>query len=370
MTVRLIAFGDSIFEGWDGHEGIDRSKRIPETIGKINGWDVTNKAVGGTQFSGNNSFDSFTAQTNFYAYDVVLVGFGVNDWCYPSSLDSEQQAIEQGIRNIRATSPDIPIVFELPTQDFRNGSTSLDDKNSHGWSQNDLCDLILRVANQNGCTAYDWRSDPLITYANHTTTLGDGQVHPTEATMNEMAQRLAPVVKQSYDNRKKSNNNNNNNQNNNNNGNNDKPDPEQKGPVQLTKLTDPFNVGDVFKANSDKVIQATNQIYQKIIDLYGMEDTKKVTLDFENGKDLNRKLRNSIVISFLNLQHLMNDLIDFCNEQGFMDPLGETPHITINQPRQLDIDEDGNYQNQYNNQWNIIESTINKLLGYVKEMED
>ena len=49
MTVRLIAFGDSIFEGWDGHEDIDRSKRIPETIGKINGWDVTNKAVGGTQ---------------------------------------------------------------------------------------------------------------------------------------------------------------------------------------------------------------------------------------------------------------------------------------------------------------------------------
>lgn len=366
MTVRLIAFGDSIFEGWDGHEDIDRSKRIPETIGKINGWDVTNKAIGGTQFSGNNSFDSFTAQTNFYAYDIVLVGFGVNDWCYPSSIDSEQQAIEQGIRNIRATNPDIPIVFELPTEDFRKGSTSLDDKNSRGWSQNDLCDLILRVANQNGCTAYDWRSDPLITYANHTTTLGDGQVHPTQATMDAMAQRLAPVVKEAYDNRKKSNNNDN--QNNNNNGNNDKPEPDQKGPVQLTKLTDPFLVGDVFKVNSDKVIQAANQIYQKISDLYEMQDTKKVTLNFTNSKSLNRELRNAVVSSFVSLQSVMNDLIDFCNEQGFMDPLGKTPHIEIAPPRQLALDDD--YQSKYNQQWDTIATTINKLLGYVKEMED
>ena len=367
MTVRLIAFGDSIFEGWDGHEDIDRSKRIPETIGKINGWGVTNKAVGGTQFSGNNSFDSFTAQTNFYAYDIVLVGFGVNDWCYPSSLDSEQQAIEQGIRNIRSTNPDIPIVFELPTEDFRNGSTSLDDKNSRGWSQNDLCDLILRVANQNGCTAYDWRSDPLITYTNHTTTLGDGQVHPTQATMDAMAQRLAPVVKEAYDNRKKSNNNDN--QNNNNNGNDDKPDPDQKGPVQLIKLTDPFLVGAVFKVNSDKVIQAANQIYQKISDLYEMQDTKEVTLNFANSKALNRKLRNSVVSSFLSLQSVMNDLIDFCNSHGFIDDItGMTPHITIEPPRQLDLGEA--YQNQYNQQWNTLATTLNRLLGYVKNLEE
>lgn len=362
MTVRLIAFGDSIFEGWDGHEDIDRSKRIPETIGKINGWDVTNKAVGGTQFSGNNSFDSFTAQTNFFAYDIVLVGFGVNDWCYPSSLDSEQQAIEQGIRNIRATNPDIPIVFELPTEDFRKGSTSLDDKNSRGWSQNDLCDLILRVANQNGCTAYDWRSDPLITYANHTTTLGDGQVHPTQATMDAMAQRLAPVVKAAWDNRKRADNNNHDDHHDDNHN-------EQKGPVQLVKLTDPFKIGDVFQENSNKVVQTINQIYDKVSDISGIEEAKKVKLDFTNTDQLNRELRNSILQSFTKLRALTNDLIDFCNSHGFIDDItGMTPHITIEPPRQLDLGEA--YQNQYNQQWNTLATTLNRLLGYVKNLEE
>lgn len=50
------------------------------------------------------------------------------------------------------------------------------------------------------------------------------------------------------------------------------------------------------------------------------------------------------------------------------DPLGKTPHIEIAPPRQLALDDD--YQSKYNQQWDTIATTINKLLGYVKEMEE
>ena len=64
----LVALGDSILEGWDGHEDVPRERTIPKTIAKINGWQASNKAIGGTQFGGKNSFVQLTAQTNFWLW--------------------------------------------------------------------------------------------------------------------------------------------------------------------------------------------------------------------------------------------------------------------------------------------------------------
>ena len=50
---KLVALGDSIFEGWDGKEEIDHSVRIPELIGKQLGWEVDNEAIGGATLSGS-----------------------------------------------------------------------------------------------------------------------------------------------------------------------------------------------------------------------------------------------------------------------------------------------------------------------------
>ena len=47
---RLIAFGDSIFAGWDGKENLPASERIPEIIGQAMGWEVTNTAISGAKY--------------------------------------------------------------------------------------------------------------------------------------------------------------------------------------------------------------------------------------------------------------------------------------------------------------------------------
>lgn len=331
----MVAFGDSILAGWDGHVNVAHDRRIPETIGKINGWDVDNRAIGGTKFDGVNSFVAKTAETNFFAFDIVLVGFGVNDWCYPGSLADEKAAIQRGIDSIHATNAKIPVLFELPTEDFRNGSTSLDDKNSAGWTQNQLCDLIIQVANANGCKYYDWRTNPIITPANHMTTLGDGQVHPTQATMDKMAQTLAPVLASMAG------------------GtstqpitpiNPNKPDehpgqPTIKGDCQLAKATDPFKLGDNLNGNVRTAVNFINGIYKRASSLFGA-DPKTVDYKTAYGNKLNRPLRNGVIKSLLELQHLINDLIKYCNEVGIVDPMtGNTDTITIDPPRVLTTDD-------------------------------
>lgn len=370
---KLIAFGDSIFAGWDGHVNLPHDRRIPETIGKINNWDVTNNSIGGTQFSGNNSFDRFTAETNFFAYDAVLVGYGVNDWCYPpGGLNDERGYIQQGIDNIHNTNAKIPILFELPTQDFRKGSTSLDDKNSRGWTQNQLCDLIAEVATKNGCKYYDWRTNPLITLANHTITLGDGEVHPTQEIMDKMAQRLAPVLKSMVSESSQpivpTNPN--------------KPDSSSKDedgigdntskPVRalcrLDKVDDLFKIGDNLNSNVQKIIDFINKIYKRTSDLFGL-DSISVTLETNYSNDLLRTLRNGIITTFLELQNIINELIKYCNRYGFIDMLtGDTSFIKLKPPRCLNLDKE-HYENPLNEQWKTIEDTLNKLSGYVEEIE-
>lgn len=58
-----------------------------------------------------------------------------------------------------------------------------------GISQNDLDDMIVDVAKENHLQYNDWRQHPVVTAKNHTTTLGDHDIHPTQATMNLMADR-------------------------------------------------------------------------------------------------------------------------------------------------------------------------------------
>jgi len=374
---RLIALGDSIFAGWDGHVNLPHDQRIPEIIGKINNWDVTNKSIGGTQFSGNNSFDRFTAETNFFAYDVVLVGYGVNDWCYPpGSLNDERDYIQQGINNIHNTNAKIPILFELPTQDFRKESTSLDDKNSGGWTQNQLCDLIAEVATKNGCKYYDWRTDPLITLANHTTTLGDSEVHPTQTIMDKMAQRLAPILKSMISedshpivptNPDKTDN-----------GSKDEDKSEDKNKddtskhvkalCHLDKADDLFKIGDNLNSNVQKIIDFINGIYKRISALFGL-DSVSVALETNYSNDLLRPLRNGVISTLFELQNIINELIKYCNRYGFIDELtGDTSLINLNPPRCLNLDKE-HYEQPLNKQWQTIEDTLNKLSGYVEEME-
>ncbi|MCT3210499.1 SGNH/GDSL hydrolase family protein, partial [Limosilactobacillus reuteri] len=126
-------------------------------------------------------------------FDYALVSYGVNNFSWPEALATVKQNAVNGFEALKRKNPNIKILLELPTEDFRQGSKTLYDVNDAFWNQNQLDDMLIDVAKQEGLEYYDWRPDPLITYENANQTLGDGNtgVHPTKATMRAIAQRLA-----------------------------------------------------------------------------------------------------------------------------------------------------------------------------------
>lgn len=196
---RMIALGDSIFEGWDGKENVDHSLRIPEKIGQELHWEVNNIAVSGRTLSGGSSDDfvGVTNRVNFANYDVCLINYGVNDFSFVNAkLSVLQDHLSQGVQKMRKDNPQIKVLYELPTQDFRFNRTTLDQTGPGGWSQNQMIDALIATCRELGVTYYDWRPNPIITYQNANETLGDGNtgVHPTIQTMALIAKRLDPWV--------------------------------------------------------------------------------------------------------------------------------------------------------------------------------
>lgn len=192
----ILVFGDSIMAGYDGTRNVFET--VPRQIGSILGASVTNLAINGTQInSGTQSLADMTKSTDMSGYDLVMLGYGTNDWGVASeSLDDMKQGLDSFKQKLQSDNPNAKVFYELPMEQFGNNSTSLDDKNNKGLSQNDVANFLKQYAISNGWGYYDWRPDPLITYANRMQTTGDhGWGHPTDTVMTEMAQRLATAIK-------------------------------------------------------------------------------------------------------------------------------------------------------------------------------
>lgn len=197
---KMIVLGDSIMWGLTGF-GSNHPRAnptIPQAIGDQLGWEVDNEAISGTKYADNRDGQDFIPQVNkfnFKNYDVVLLGYGINDFDDQpyASTTQVQDAMTKGIAKIRSDNPSIHIYVELPTPSYVYGA---DDGavNGGGISQRTMYDAIKQCAKDNHCPTYDWRDNPLITYANRNQTLGDGQIHPVQAVQTQMAQRLATWI--------------------------------------------------------------------------------------------------------------------------------------------------------------------------------
>lgn len=197
---KMIVLGDSIMWGLTGF-GSNHPRAnptIPQAIGDQLGWEVDNEAISGTKYADNRDGQDFIPQVNkfnFKNYDVVLLGYGINDYDDQpyASTTQVQDAMTKGIAKIRSDNPSIHIYVELPTPSYVYGA---DDGavNGGGISQRTMYDAIKQCAKDNHCPVYDWRGNPLITYANRNQTLGDGQIHPVQAVQTQMAQRLATWI--------------------------------------------------------------------------------------------------------------------------------------------------------------------------------
>lgn len=359
---KLIAFGDSIFEGWDGVKKVGDNQRIPEQVGKELGWEVENWAISGTKYdSSYTGFPGILDQHPITGYDYAMWMYGVNNFGWPDSLDKIKQCLQAGIDKAKTQSPTTKLLVILPTQDFRWGGTTLYDVNSQFWSQNQLDDLIQEVAQQNGVAFLDWRDDPVITPDNCAETIGDGAkgVHPTVATMVKLASRIADKLKAMA-------------------GTSDTPTPspspspsqsptKNTAQLKLARLTQTSELLDNLADNDKKVVEYLNGVDSQLDNVFatGTIDAQAVTPPTVGT--LGREVRNYLFSVFGSLEMYLNNLITVANSYGVFDPqTGQaTATVALTPPTGLNLD--SGFMDAINALWSTIESTLNNLQSYANE---
>lgn len=354
---KLIAFGDSIFEGWDGVKKIGDNQRIPELVGKELGWSVENWAIGGTKYDDSyTGFPGILDQHPITGYDYAIWMYGVNNFGWPDSLDTIKQCLQNGIDKAKSQSTVTKLLVVLPTQDFRWGGKTLYDINSQFWSQNQLDDMIKEVAQQNGVAFLDWRDDPVITPENCAETLGDGAkgVHPTVDTMAKLASRIADKLNAMA-------------------GTSDTPTPTPDKPtknyneLKLARLTDGSGLLDNLADNDQKVVDYLNGIDGQISMVFATGKIGAKVIAKPETTALNRAARNYLFSVFGSIEAYLNQLVKTANSYGVLDPqTGQaTATVILTPPTGLTLDSD--FMDAINALWSTIESTLNNLQSYANE---
>lgn len=360
---KLIAFGDSIFAGWDGTKNVGDNQRIPELVGKELGWEVENWAISGTKYdSSYTGFPGILDQHPITGYDYAMWMYGVNNFGWPDSLDKIKQCLQAGIDKARSQNPTAKLLVILPTQDFRWGGTTLYDVNSQFWSQNQLDDMIKEVAQQNGVAFLDWRDDPVITPENCAETLGDGAkgVHPTVDTMAKLASRIAEKLKTM--------------------GYTDNPAPapspsptpsplptKTTPQLKLARLTQASELLDNLASNNQLVVDYLNGVDSQIASVFATDTIGAQTVVKPDVETLGREVRNYMFDLFGSLEMYLNSLIKVANAYGVLDlQTGQaTATVILTPPMELTID--SNFMDAINALWSTIESTLNNLQSYLNE---
>lgn len=356
---KLIAFGDSIFEGWDGVKKVGDNQRIPEQVGKELGWEIENWAIGGTKYDTSyTGFPGILDQHPVTGYDYAMWMYGVNNFGWPGSLDSIKQCLQAGINKAKAQNPTAKLLVILPTQDFRWNGNTLYDLNSQFWSQNQLDDMIKEVAQQNGVAFLDWRDDPVITPDNAAQTLGDGAkgVHPTVDTMAKLASRIADKLKTLVDT--------------------DNPTPspspsptptptKNTAQLKLARLTQASELIDNLASNDQLAVDYLNGIDIQIDNVFATGTINARTVTPPAVTALGREVRNYMFDLFGSIEMYLDNLIKVANSYGVLDPqTGQaTATVILTPPTGLTLDSD--FMDAINALWSTIESTLNNLQSYV-----
>lgn len=353
---KLIAFGDSIFEGWDGVKRVGDNQRIPELVGKELGWSVENWAIGGTKYdSSYTGFPGILDQHPITGYDYAMWMFGVNNFGWPDSFDTIKQCLQNGIDKAKSQNPTAKLLVILPTQDFRWGGTTLYDINSQFWSQNQLDDMIQEVAQKNGVAFLDWRDKPVITPENCAETLGDGAkgVHPTVDTMAKLASRIADKLKTMGGTA------------------NPAPSPspsptKNTTQLKLDRLTQASELLDNLASNDQLVVDYLNGIDSQIASIFAIGTIGAQIVAKPDVEKLGREVRNYMFDLFGSIEMYLNSLIKVANSYGVLDlQTGQaTATVILTPPTELNLD---SIIDAINALWSTIESTLNNLQSYANE---
>lgn len=336
---KMIVLGDSIMWGVTGFD--NRHPRanptIPDHIGTLLGWEVDNQAISGTRWADVDNKDNFLEQVakfNFASYDVVLMGYGINDFddAPHSSPTQITYAINKGITKIKSDNPNIHLYIELPTPSFVYGPTD-GAVNPSGYSQNQIYNTIKSEAQLLEVPAYDWRDNPLITYDNRAQTLGDGQIHPVQAIQTQMASRLATWIKSIWSTSPST--------------------PVDSTPVSkisLAVINDPSELNAKFNANVSAIIATICQI--------AGVDSSEVGFTPQTFDMLNRYFRNYSMDTIALLHRVTIELVGSTETDDGNGNLVSVEAMTA--PTSLSLDD---FMDRLNNGFKGAETALNTILA-------
>ena len=220
--IKWCAMGDSITEGWYSFynaAGEAKSQVKPalgwaSQVAAMNGYDLTNKAIGGSGYICTRTASSpvlngkqVADATNFAKFDLVTLAFGVNDWKYNCALGSMNDDVNAGtsmysnmryiIEKILTDNPTCKIIVITPINCMLRGTYETNWGLGYAYSNagtlEDVFDAMVEVCEWYGIEYIDMTHNSVVNKDNISHVLID-KVHPSEECHTAMAQELAKKI--------------------------------------------------------------------------------------------------------------------------------------------------------------------------------
>lgn len=226
--VKWCAMGDSITLGWHSEyvEGDTTESEKDSSIGwasnvaMINGWNITNLAIGSTGWldtvqSGVYDTAGFYigTHTDFTPYNLVTLAYGVNDWkadlpvgSYTDAPDGNtpttvMQAMRMTIEGIMTSNPECKIIVILPLNCVGYSYSYGDKTTNYGLGYaftnsgtlESFVQKMIEVCNYYGIQYIDQTHYSCINRENLLTMLPDG-VHPSKVAHTILGNELSKKI--------------------------------------------------------------------------------------------------------------------------------------------------------------------------------
>ncbi|QBP17710.1 SGNH/GDSL hydrolase family protein [Acetilactobacillus jinshanensis] len=195
----LVALGDSVTRGFDGYHDLFTGT-YPQDLEKILGEKVINQGVDAASLSGPflGDMTSQLRNTHFPQYRGVILFYGTNDYDHTDhNLKQISAALKKNLKYLHKNYPKLKIwgVLPLTRYDFYKNDDNV--KNAVGFTFKQLLNTLEKTYQKCHVPVLNWEEDPrpIINDNNYKQRLNDSHVHPTRATYQLIAERIAKFIK-------------------------------------------------------------------------------------------------------------------------------------------------------------------------------
>lgn len=221
-VVKWCALGDSITQGYysyfddDGNAAykLDGSIGWANRVAQLKGYELTNKAVGGSGYLCIRTKDNPVANgkevadsTDFSEFGLVTLAFGVNDWKYNYALGSINDDVNSGasiysnmkyiIEKIQADNPKCKIIVITPINCRVAGDYETNWGLGYAYSNNgtleDIFNAIVEVCVWYGIEYIDMTHNSIVNRCNINDLLID-KVHPSQECHKVLGDELSQKI--------------------------------------------------------------------------------------------------------------------------------------------------------------------------------